>query len=242
MKNILFITMMIGSAVLATKAVAADEQKQGLSNESAVGIVITSGNTSTSTIRVAQKNSWIEAKNVYKFEASYLRTSNNDMEQALQWGLGVRYERELSDKFNVFLGETLNSDKYQGINQRYNTDIGTKYYFENTETMTWFAEGGYRFTRENYPYGFKNLNFLRLYNEIERTFRKGLNGKWWIEYLPNLTQWKAYQLNSEVSLAVSLTEVFALKSAYQIRFYNEPPAGILKTTDTTFTTSLIAKF
>jgi putative salt-induced outer membrane protein len=242
MKTLLFLGALSSFVFLSTQSFAADDRKEGLSNESSAGIVVTSGNSETSTLNLNQKNAWLVAKNIYKFEGLYLHTSNQGIEQSLQWSLGLRFERELSDQFNIFIAETENSDRYQGINQRYNTDLGGKYYFEKNEALNWFSEAGYRFTRENYPYGFKNLNFIRLYNEMERTFHKGLSAKWWFEYLPNLTQWKGYQFNSELSLAMSLTDIFALKSAYQIRYNNEPPTGVAKTTDTTFTTSLVAKF
>ncbi len=42
------------------------------------------------------------------------------------------------------------------------TAIGAaiKYFFQKTEKdLVWFFEGGYRFSRENYLSGFKNMNF-----------------------------------------------------------------------------------
>jgi putative salt-induced outer membrane protein len=223
-------------------AAFADDIKPGFSNESGLGVVMTSGNTDTSTVSLAQKNVDIIGKNVYKFDGSYLRASNQGAEQALQWSLGLRYERELDKEFNAYVAETVMSDRYQGIDQRYSSDVGAKYFIKKSEAINWSTELGYRFTRENYPYGFKNLDFIRLYNEIERTFHKGLSMKWWVEYLPNITEWKGYQFNTEFSLLVALNETFSLKSAYQLRYYNEPPLGVAHTTDTIFTTSLVAKF
>jgi putative salt-induced outer membrane protein len=220
----------------------ADDVKPGFSDESSAGVVLTSGNTSTSTVNLAQKNVNILGLNVYKFDASYLRASNTGDVQALQWSVGVRYERELSKEFNLYVAETANGDRFQGIDQRYNSDIGAKYFFQKTEKLNWFSEAGYRFTRENYPYGFKNLNFIRLYNEIENTWRKGVSAKWWVDFLPNITDSRGYQFNTEISILVALSDIFSLKSAYELRYYNEPPIGVLHTTDTTFTTSLVAKF
>jgi putative salt-induced outer membrane protein len=237
MKNLIIVM----GVMLATTSFAA-QVKDGFDNESSLGIVATSGNTETNTVNLSQKNTFIANPHVYKFDGSYLHSSNQGNEQALQWSAGLRYERELNDMFNLFVAETASSDRYQGINQRYSTDLGAKYFFQKATAFNWFSEAGYRFTRENYPYGFKNQNFVRLYNEVERNFNKGLTGKWWVEYLPNLTTWKAYQFNTELSIAMLLSEVFSVKTAYQLRYYNEPPVGVAKTTDTTFTTSLVAKF
>ena len=245
MKIILVLLMMTGFSLSAhadDKPAPTPIEPTGLKDETGLGMVLTSGNTSTTTISATEKAAYTADDNVYKFSGNYLKTSNNGVEQAYQWGLGLRYERELSKMFNLFAGEKLESDKYQNIEQRYSTDLGSKYFFQQMEGLKWFMEAGYRFSRENYPYGFKNFNFVRLYHEIEKSYGPGLSGKWWVEYLPNLTAWKAYQFNTEFSISVILTEVFSLKTAYQIRYYNEPPAGVAKTTDTTYTMALVAKF
>jgi putative salt-induced outer membrane protein len=230
------------SLVLLTVSAQAEEAKQGIGSEAEAGVVLTTGNTQTSTISFKDVSTYKLDKNNFLFNANFLTASNRGSEQAYQWGLGVRYERDLNDRFGVFVGQLLQSDKYQNINQRYATDIGGKYTFEKTEQLSWFAEFGYRFTRENYPYGFKNINFLRAYHEVSKSWTKNYTVKWWFEYLPNLTQWKAYQFNSELSISTVLSDLFSLKSAYLFRYYNEPPIGVSQKTDTTFTTSLVAKF
>jgi putative salt-induced outer membrane protein len=237
MKNILILSVLFLSAVAH-----AEDVPPGLKSEAEAGVVLTSGNTETSTVSAKEATKYTWGKNNFSFDANFLTSSNRGNQQAYQWGLGVRYERELNAAFGVFLGQLLQSDKYQNIDQRYATDVGGKYTFDKYEGFNWFAEFGYRFTRENYPYGFKNINFLRAYNEVEKSWTKTFSVKWWIEYLPNLSQWKAYQLNSELSISTVLTDIFSLKSAYLVRYYNEPPVGITQTTDTTFTTSLVAKF
>lgn len=220
----------------------AEEKKLGFKTEGEAGIVLTSGNTETSTVSVKDTNEYVWTEDKVAFNANFLKSSNRGIEQAYQWGLGVRYERKLNDGFSIFLGQLLQSDKYQNINQRYGTDVGGKYTFQKTDTFNWFSEFGYRFTRENYPYGFKNINFLRAYHEVENAWNKNFSVKWWFEYLPNLTVWKAYQFNSELSISTVLTDIFSLKTGYLVRYYNEPPVGVAQKTDTTFTTSIVAKF
>lgn len=238
MKNILLFT-----ALLCSMNAFAEETKSEIKNEAEAGIVLTSGNTETNTISFKDKTTYFWGQNRLTFNPFFLKSSNFGVEQAYNWNLGLRYERDLSEHFGVFLGQLVQSDKYQGINQRYATDIGGKYSFEKTDQLNWFVELGYRFTRENYTTGdAKNLNFLRLYHDIQKSWTKNYSVRWWVEYLPNITRWKGYQLNTEASISAVLTDIFSLKSAYLIRFYNEPPAGIAHTTDTTFTTALVAKF
>jgi putative salt-induced outer membrane protein len=211
-------------------------------NDSELGIVVTGGNSQTSTTSLKQANSYEWEKNVVKFSGNFLDSSNHGVEQAYQWGLGGRYERVLSDRFSIFAGETLESDKYQNIEQRYSTDVGGKYLIQKTSDFVWSSEFGYRFARENYPYGFKNINFLRLYSEAEKFWTKTFSSKLWAEYLPNITQWQGYQFNTELSVSAAISSMFSLKTGYQIRYYNTPPMGVAYKTDSVFTTALVAKF
>ena len=211
-------------------------------NESTLGVVSAGGNTQTSSISAKQKNEVKWEKNSARAFADFLTASSKGNQSAYSWSLGARYERELSEDFAVYLGQKVDSDKYQNILQRYSSDVGGKYSFNKTEKLIWFSELGYRFSRENYPYGFKNFNFARIYNEVEGLLSKSMSAKWWIEFLPNLTDSNAYQLNTEASVSATLSEIFSLKLAYLIKYNNTPPTGTVFKTDSVFTTALVAKF
>ncbi len=216
---------------------------EGLKNESEVGVVLTSGNNEVSTISGKQASTYVSGLDTYSFTGRYLTSSNAGVQQALQWGLGLKYDRGLADDFSVFLGQILESNVFQNINQRYATDLGGKVIFYNAEKVfTWFVEGGYRFTRENYPSDFKNLNFLRVYTAAERFWNPNFSGKLGVEYLPNLTLWKAYQLNASASINAAVNSVFSVKTGFDFRYNNEPPAGARSNSDRIFTTALVAKF
>lgn len=226
-------------------ASAEDKKADGTYNESEAGIVITGGNTQTQTLNLKHSTEWIQAHNTYKAYGNFLRSSNFGVEQARLWTLGLRYERGLTDDFSLIIGQLAESNFFQNILQRYATDVGGKYVWKSLEHFKWFSELGYRFTRENYRGGsidFQNLSFLRLYNEFEYLFSKSVTTKWWFEVLPNITNSKGYQFNTELSLAAALSDVFSVKSAYLIRYYNAPPEGTLFKNDSAFTTALVAKF
>jgi len=242
MKNNLISFLVFGiSVILPSNAVWAD-QANGMSNESEAGVVITGGNTDVSTLSFKENATLKEDHNSYNLKGRYLRSSNGGIEQALEWGLGVRYERTLNGRLGVFLGQLVESNIYQNIFQRYATDLGGKYTFQQKEKdLIWFAEGGYRFTRENYAYSFKNLSFLRLYTEVEKYFSETVSTKLWLEYLPNLSSWKGYQFNSNLSLNSAISTVFSLKSGFEFRYNNDAPSGVKSASDRIFTTSLVAK-
>jgi putative salt-induced outer membrane protein YdiY len=232
----------LATALLALPSFGADKKADGTYNESEAGVVITGGNTQTQTVALKHTTEWIQAHNTYKANAAFLRSSNAGIEQARIWGLGVRYERGLTDDFSLYIGQLVESNYYQNILQRYGSDIGGKYIWMSTESLKWFSELGYRFARENYRGGTPaNLSFLRAYNELEYTFSKSVSTKWWFEVLPNLSNFDGYQFNTELSFAAALSDVFSIKSAYFLRYNNAPPAPAFKT-DTAFTTALVAKF
>lgn len=221
---------------------ATSETPSGLKNESEAGIVLTSGNTETATVSLKQSSAYLSGLNTYKFGASYLRTSNRGNEQALIWGLGLRYERALSDDWSLYLGQLAEGNKYQNILQRYATDVGGKYVFRNLEEFKWIGELGYRFARENYTGApSQNIHFARFYSEAQYLLSPSVVAKLWAELLPNLKEMDAFQFNTEASLSATLSDLFSLKTAYLLRLNNEPPANAAKT-DKVFTTSLVAKF
>jgi putative salt-induced outer membrane protein len=227
------------SALFITSDASAET---ALKSEAEAGIVVTGGNSETTTVSMKDTTTYSFGENALTWNGRFLRASSQGIEEAYQWGTGLRYARGFTDSLSGFLGQALEANPYQGIEQRYSTDLGGKYHFEKSEGLKWFLEAGYRFNRENYPGTFRNFSFVRVFHEIERKFTPTFSIKWWLEFLPNLTDSKAYQANSEISGVATLNEVFSMKTGYTYRYNNAPPAGVSSKADTVFTTSLVAKF
>ena len=212
-------------------------------NESELGVVIAGGNTRTQSVSAKQENSYSWSSNLFKLNARYLRTTNKGAESARTWSLGLRYERELIERLSAFLGQAIESDKFAGIVQRYNTDVGAKYFFVKEETLKWLGEAGYRYTIENKTDASQTKSsYGRLYTEVEKAFNASVSARFWIEYLPNFTLSEDYQANAELSLSALLNSIFSVKTAYLVRYDHMPNPGIEFTTDSVFTTALVAKF
>lgn len=214
-----------------------------LKNDAELGFILTSGNSNTSTLSAKDQSRLDFGKDVLQLNAAFLRSRQNDALSAKSWLVGLRYERELSEHFSIFAAQTAEADRFAGIRQRYNSDVGGKYFFRKLEKdFIWFAELGYRFTRENSTQGVhQNLQKARLYTEAEKFWTESTSTKLWIEYIPNFTLTPGWLLNSEASVSSALNSVFAIKSAYLFRYNNRPPAAAGKT-DKALTTSLVAKF
>lgn len=247
-KNGLIVSLVGGvvGAVLSCSAWAQTSSEQlGLMNESEAGIVIVGGNSKSQSYSVKQTSTYGWERDLLRFAASFLKTSSNGVESARTWSLGLRYERALSHRFDIFLGQSLDSNKFAGYRQRYNTDLGGKYHLmkEPDSGVNWIGELGYRFTRQNFVNRTTlESHYLRIYTEAEKHWTPTFLTRVWIEGLPNFSNGDDYLINGEVSLQAMLSQVFSMKTAYLLNFDNQPAPGATEKTDTTFTTALVAKF
>lgn len=229
-------------ALLSSTAFA-QEQVTKFTNESEAGLVLTSGNTSQQTYNFKQSNLYQSNANIFKFSGLYLNSVANDVDTSYYWNLALRYERELTDVLGVVAGEKLEQDRFAGYLHRFNTDAGLKYSIFKEDAVKWFVEAGYRYQAEDRRDGSQvRNNQARLYTEYERILGPSVSAKLWFEYMPNFTNSVDYQINTEASVSAILTSLLSLKFAYLLRFDNLPAPGVLKTTDTITTTSLVAKF
>ncbi|MBC7386205.1 MAG: DUF481 domain-containing protein [Cryobacterium sp.] len=234
------IILVISSA--SVPLACADDLADGWKNESQAGIVTTSGNSDTSTVSAAQTTSYRVGLNFWQFSARHMYQKNSDVVSAKSWSIGLRYERELSELFSLFAAETVEGDRFKDLKQSYSTDIGAKYRIAKTETLDWSTEAGYRFTRENISQLSRTLHYARLFTSLEKKWNASFSTRYYIEVFPNFTNSKDWKANTELSLSAVLSSIFSVKSAYLIRYDNEPNAPGLRSADKSFTTALVAKF
>ena len=214
-----------------------------ITNESEAGIASANGNTKTQTYTVKQQNSYEWNKNIFSFKSRYLNAKANGEETARYFMAGLRYERELSNRFGVFGGETFEKDKFANIDKRLITDAGGKYRFIDSDDTKFFSELGYRYMHEErLDDSFAFSNYGRVYSEWEHKWNGNFSTKYWAEYLPNFSVNKDWQFNSELSVSAVLSKVFSLKSGLLLRYDKLPAPGVEYNTDTLFTTALVAKF
>lgn len=210
--------------------------------EAEAGAIMVTGNSNSENYAAKGKASYQHDKNIYTLSGQYIRTEANDVESVRNWNAGVRYDRELTDYFGLFASQKIESDVYAGYIQRDSTDVGVKYWITKGDAFNWTAEAGYRYSKtQNVGIGTSYDQLVRLYTEINTAIDKQFSFKYWAEYLPNMTNPDAYQVNTEASINVMLNSIFSLKLAYLLQYQNEPaPAGEYDTTTTTL--NLVAKF
>lgn len=214
-----------------------------LTNESELGIASANGNTRTQTFNAKQLNDYKWDNNLATFKLRYLNADANGVETARYFMSGLRYENQVSSHFGIFLGETFEKDKFAGIDKRYITDLGGRYRFIESDMTKFFAELGYRYMHEErLDDSFAFSNYGRAYSEWEHKWNQSFSTKYWAEYLPNISDAKDWQFNTELSVNAVLTSIFSLKTGVLVRYDHAPAPGIKYKEDTLFTTALVAKF
>ncbi|HEX7674615.1 MAG TPA: DUF481 domain-containing protein [Bdellovibrio sp.] len=210
--------------------------------EAEAGAILVSGASSSESYAGKLSMAYTQDKNIYSGAGAYIRSEANGIESARNWNLGVRYDRELSDYFSVFVGQKVESDVYSGYTQRDSTDLGVKYYLIKSDSLNWTVEVGDRYSKtQPLPGTPQYANYGRLYSEVNKSWDKNLSVKYWAEYLPNFTDGHAYLFNTEASLNIMLNSIFSLKLAYLLQYQNAPAGNADYSTNTT-TMNLVAKF
>ena len=214
-------------------------------HESELSIVNTGGNSQLETYNAKTVNTLKKERNKFELSGHYTYGKSDDVASARNWSALARYDRFTSDILSVFLAEKIEGNKFQGLESRYNTDLGLSYMFFETKNSSLQGEVGYRYTYEkstDSETGSENFQKGRLYLEHWLKLNETVRTRFWVEYLPNFTESEEYIFSFEPSLRVSLNSIFSLSVAYKGVYENEPAAIGRKKYDYMYTTSLIARF
>lgn len=249
-------TMLIVVALLVSSVVVAAEKN--FKNESQAGIVVTGGNTNTEVFNLSTLSTWKTGeKSIVTFGGSYLEGSTEDLAgnsvtTAKRWDGFARYDQVLNESWTLFIAQNIQSDKFSGFAQRYNTDLGARWTISKSENFYNFLEAGMRYTIENnidktkadqgFEDGQRKDTKARLFYELGGNFNESVSGRFWIEYVPNFTESDDYLITFEPSITASLSKTFALKLAFLGLYDNQVNIAGNKKFDYTYTTSVVASF
>lgn len=246
MKFIALLTASVLSLTFAPSQVFASEEAElGWEHESALGIVLTGGNSDTKTLNAEQKTVYKWKKDSLSSKGGFLYGKSAGEESANNWSIGLRYDRFIAPHFTVFGGYSVDSDLFANINLRNNLDAGSKYFFWNTNKNDYaFSELGYRFTLLDPVGGLESdtQHFARSYLEYSAAITPSMRFKSWVEYLANFSQSGDHQVNFEPSLSFTIDANFSLKISYLGKYDSMPASDENVSFDYTYATSLIAKF
>lgn len=213
-------------------------------SEDSVSINLTGGNTELDTYNLSSKNSYKFKEHSIDFNALYNYGESSGVTVSENWTIGAQYNYPLSKKLDLYIGESVESDRYAGLRRRYNTDLGLKVKIIKTEKTHLNSEIGYRYSIEKYvdkTVADKKSSKGRIFIDGGKEIKKGMTGKMTVEYLHNFSDTDDFILNIEPSMVLTLTSTFSMKTAYIWKYDNQPVPGNKKQ-DYNFALSLIANF
>lgn len=215
-----------------------------LHNESEAGVVIATGNSRSQSLSFKEKFSYEWGRNVLGLRGSFLQTKSLGVLSAKRWDIQLRYERNFSDRFSLIFAQSVQSDRFAGYQQRYNTDFGPKYVIYRVEgKWEWVAEGGYRYSKERKLDASRDIRQQgRIFTELKRQWSETASSGFYVEFVPSFRDFSDWELKSELSSTAAFNSIFSLKAAYLLKYDNVPAVATAQKRDTEFTTSLVAKF
>lgn len=233
----------VGATAFAQESITPPTDKRPLSHESELSLVNISGNSASESYSAKQKTVYQIEPDTYSVTGRYLRVKSGGNETARSWDATGRYERSLSPTVSGFASYGAEADPYNGYVQHDNTDVGGKYFFIKSDPRNFFAEGGYRYQVNLDTLGVTHRDSLaRIYGEYFEKVDETFSYKLWVEYLPNFSDPQRYYINTEPSLTFVLSTYLSLRAAYTVRYHNLTVNAAEERIDTTWTTSLVARF
>jgi len=234
---------LIITALLLTHSSHAEWKHRG-----ELGAIVSSGNTESITINAKESTVFQFQKNAFKFSGRLFLGSLNESLNARQWSLGLRYDRDLFERFGAYLGEAIEGDSFAGYSYRLNSDIGGKATLfsdpSNSHNII-KSELGYRYQLLRSTDEALNLtahSYLRGFIEGQIQFLGFHLFNAWIELLPELNSSQNIEINFETSFQVFFANQLSLKLGFLGMYSEIPKIKNLKKFDSIYTTSLVATF
>lgn len=227
------------------EAVEVEEEKaeKQLTNSAELALVDTSGNTDTRSLSF--KNAL-----TYKFKAPYqfswkFETYSNKQEDkttAERYLTNLKLDWLYSPKLFFFGYGGWEKDRFAGLRGRYTFGPGLGYKLIETEKTKLALEVGPTYTREDYV-GAERDKFItgRGYGIFQYKIRNRILFIQDAEWLSNLEKSKDYRVITNTGFQVPISNVFSMKTGYNILYDHDPPPGFA-TTDKIITTAIVVTY
>lgn len=173
---------------------------------------------------------------------------------ARNWLFGIRYDRKINDRWNLFIAETLEGNRFMGFITRSNSDIGVKYYVltqdDDKDLDYLFAEAGYRLSHDKKTDEAKALDdsnptssAARLYAEYSKVWSTSLSTKLSSEYVKTIGNDHKELINSEISALSKVSDLLTFKGSYLVKYDNTlKDKGFENSSDRILMVALIANY
>lgn len=239
MKNELKILVPALSIAMSGIAVAAESDPEW-NTQAELGVVVTSGNTDTSTVNAKIDATYEEGKLRYNAHAEALKTESNDVTSGEKYLASGKVDYKISDKNFTFGLISYEKDRFSGFEYQASVvaGIGRRIYDENQMTLDVEAGPGVRF------YKTTATNF----SDEDPMLRVAAKYKWDISPTSVFTEDLSSEIGDELTVTKSVTALtanidgsLAMKLSFTVKNTSDVPVGSKKT-DTETGVTLVYSF
>lgn len=233
------ITWMLLAPWSASGSSAQETDQRPWSNSADLSLVVTGGNSQTLNVALSDEFTYTWPSSELTVKASALRTETTDRmlsnvggdvqvtevqsTTAEAYRLEGQYRRTIRREFAWYTGAGWERNRFSGIDGRYTLDGGLSYRFIGSDLQNLRAELGASYTREDRVGGSTAAYAgARAYLGYQRTLSPTSKLNHDVELLENLHVVEDWRAQSVTSVTASLTEAFALKMSYTLRYDHRP--------------------
>jgi putative salt-induced outer membrane protein len=241
------IALILCSMILVmSTSVSAEEAKteKRWSNEAELSFVSTSGNTQTSTFAGNNVLKYIFTERTEgEWDIAGLYSEDNDIKTAERYTTNLHLKYQLKQRLYGGLSTGWLKDEFAGFKNKYYVGplIGYKFFMGPKHFLN--GELGFNFSKEEYIDNTEEaLLEGRAFGSYEYAFSPTTKFSQSLEYLHDFGGNDNHKAESLTALTVEITEIFSIKTGYEIRYVNRPVPETLKNTDSILTVALVANF
>lgn len=217
-------------AVVAVPAAAQDAPKPPPTEFNAdLGFVNVSGNTAVTTLNVGEKLLRRMAPWEFRQDFSIVYGETDGEESSNLWRASLRGDRNLSDKFALYVRTGFERNKFAGITSRFAEGLGGVLKLLNTDIDQLEVQAGFEVTQQKTID--ETTSFSSLRGAMAWKHKVGATASFSqsVEFLPNLDDSEDYRINSETTLLAPISQRIGMKASYQVRFDNQPALNVAGT-------------
>ena len=188
------------------------------------GLVVVSGNTSTSAINANERYIRRIGRWEYRQELGgvYGKTAGVESSNLLRFGLRADYG--LSEHFALYGLTAYDRNRFAGVRARYAAGPGVAWKVVATDRDQFNIEAGYQYTQQKNATGpDHNFSAARTASTWKHSLSKVAYFFQGFEYIPDLEDSQDYRINTETDVVAPLSQHIGMKVSYVVRFANQPP-------------------
>lgn len=211
-------------------------------NATEVSVLSSNGNTRSNTTSAKNTFNYKWSQSAFELIFGGLGARNKGETVAEKYFANEKYSYKLSDRNYAFEKFGWDKDRFAGIKNRYesNLGLGRELIKRPTDLLIFELGGGYvNEERENTKVN--DFSSGRAYSKYTRTLSPTANFSQDAEYIANFEDKDDFRVNTETALTATLTTHLSLKVGYTWKHVGKPAVGFGRN-DTTTSVALIANY